>query len=151
MGRTHVLHAVPTEELRELVPERLGRYEIVRLIGRGAMGAVYEATDGESRTHIAIKAIRGMSPEGLYRFKQEFRALSRLQHRNVVSLFELALDGDRMFFTMELIRGHTFIGHVCGDPVEGRHHPCRDWDRLRGALRQLAAGVHAIHRGGFLH
>jgi tetratricopeptide (TPR) repeat protein len=161
MGRTHVLHAVPTEEMPEHVPERLGRYEIVRLIGRGAMGAVYEATDGESRTHIAIKAIRGMSPEGLYRFKQEFRALSRLQHRNVVSLFELALDGDRMFFTMELVRGHTFIGYVCGDPQPsidtpagvggGRHRPCRDWDRLRSALRQLAAGVHAIHRGGFLH
>jgi hypothetical protein len=151
LGRTHVLHAVPTEELRETTPERLGRYDVVRLIGRGAMGAVYEASDGESRTHIAIKAIRGMSPEALYRFKQEFRALSRLQHRNVVSLYELALDGDRMFFTMELVRGPTFIAHVCGAPTDGRYAPCRDWDRLRSALRQLAAGVHAIHRAGFLH
>ena len=151
VGQTQVLKASPEAELVEPTPERLGRYEIVRMIGRGAMGAVYEATDGESATHIAIKAIRGMSPEALYRFKQEFRALSRLQHPNVVSLYELALEDDRMFFTMELVRGQSFINYVCGERTDGRYAPCRDYDKLRDAVRGLAAGVHAIHRAGFLH
>lgn len=118
------------------------------------MGTVFEATDGESRTHIAIKAISGISPEGLLRFKREFRALSEVQHRNVVTLHELAIDGNCMFFTMEYVRGLDFIHSLCGPAlpdVRHKHRPVRRYETLRDALTQLASGVHEIHCAGFLH
>lgn len=137
----------------EPVPEVLGRYRILGRIGRGAMGTVFEATDGESRSHIAIKAIRGIGPESLYRFKREFRALAQIQHPNVVSLYELASHGEGMYFTMELIEGSNFAEFLCGprtgDP--GIYAPCSDFPRLRDALEQLVRGVQAIHDAGFLH
>ncbi|MCA9704446.1 MAG: protein kinase [Myxococcales bacterium] len=135
-------------------PVRLGRYEIVRRLGKGAMGVVYEAIDPRARSPLAIKSVSRLSPEALYRFKQEFRALARFQHRNVVSLYELHLEDNRLFFTMELIHGVDFIQWLCGPrigPGSSRRHPCRDYDRLRDALRQLAEGVHAIHLEGILH
>lgn len=137
----------------EPVPEELGRYKIIGRIGRGAMGTVYEATDGDSRSHIAIKAIRGLGPEALYRFKREFRALAQIQHPNVVSLYELASADDGMYFTMELIQGAMFAEALCGPrlgdgPV---HAPCLDYPRLRDCLTQLVRGVQAIHHAGFLH
>nr|MCH9686428.1 protein kinase [Deltaproteobacteria bacterium] len=135
-------------------PETLGRYQIVGRLGQGAMGVVYEAIDPRSKTPLAIKSVSRLSPEALYRFKQEFRALVRFEHPNVVSLYELHLSGGRLFFTMELVQGSDFVTALCGPrlgPNNPRRRPCRDYGLLRDALRQLATGVHAIHREGILH
>src|SRR5690606_5111782 len=117
------------------------------------MGTVYEATDGDSRSHIAIKAIRGLGPEAVYRFKREFRALAQIQHPNVVSLYELASDDEGMYFTMELVQGASFAEALCGPRLRDGpvHAPCRDYARLRDGLAQLVRGVQAIHQAGFLH
>lgn len=137
-------------------PEYLGRYEIVRRLGKGAMGTVFEAMDPNASTPLAIKSVSRLSPEALFRFKREFRSLERFRHPNVVSLYDLVLDVDRrrLFFTMELIRGVDFIQWLCGDRLgqgSPRRTPCRDYPKLRDALRQLAEGVQAIHRAGLLH
>ena len=135
-------------------PASLGRFEILGRLGKGAMGVVYEAMDPASRSAVAIKMITRMSPEGVYRFKREFRTLAKFQHRNVVSLYELALHDGQLFYTMELVRGETFIRFLCGEPkADDRktYRPCRDYAKLREALKQLAAGVDAIHRAGILH
>jgi eukaryotic-like serine/threonine-protein kinase len=137
----------------EADPERLGGYQIVRLLGKGAMGTVYEAVDPRSSKPLAIKSVSRLSSESLQRFKQEFRLLAELRHPNVVSLHELHHEGSRLFFTMELLRGVDFITWLCGEriPDTPRRRPCRDYAKLRDALRQLAEGVHAIHRAGLLH
>ena len=135
-------------------PTRLGRFEIIKRLGKGAMGVVYEAMDPRTRNVLAIKSVSRLNPEGLYRFKQEFRSLVRFQHPNVVSLYELHLEGDRLFFTMELIHGVDFITWLCGaklSPDSPKRRPCRDYPRLLDALHQLAEGVHAIHTEGILH
>lgn len=135
-------------------PVRLGRYEIVGRLGKGAMGVVYEAVDSSSRAAVAIKTITRMSPEGVYRFKREFRSLARFQHPNVVSLYELELHDGQLFYSMELVRGRDFLRWVCGEPMSAdpkTFPPCRDYERLGEALRQLVAGVDAIHRAGILH
>lgn len=134
-------------------PERLGRYRIVQRLGKGAMGTVYEALDPRSTTPVAIKSVSRLSPESLTRFKNEFRLLAELRHPNVVALHELHHEGSRLFFTMELIRGVDFITWLCGDklPELQQRRPCRDYDKLRDAMHQLAEGVHAIHRAGLLH
>jgi len=151
---------LPAEPLYEAAawsdaePETIGRFEIVGPVGKGAMGTVYEASDPATKARVAIKIITRISPEGLYRFKKEFRALARIQHPNVVSLYELAQHHEQLFYTMELVRGVDLLRYLCGPPISvrpKRYRPCRDYDKLRGALRQLASGIDAIHRAGFLH
>lgn len=137
------------------LPERLGRYTIVGRLGRGAVGEVFEAEPPEpGAPSVAVKAVLGMSPDGLVRFKREFRALADVRHRNVIQLHELTFQGNRLFFSMELIRGVSFVEYVCGPARDGArtiHEPAKDFDRLRDAMRQLAEGVQAIHDAGFLH
>ncbi len=85
------------------------RYEVLRCIGRGGMGVVYEALDRERGRRIAIKTLLRFSPGALYLFKQEFRTLANVLHPNLVRLHELvASEVDGVFFTMELVLGQDF-------------------------------------------
>jgi serine/threonine protein kinase/predicted ATPase len=67
------------------------------------MGVVYEAIDLERNVRVALKTLRATNAQSLYRFKVEFRALAELVHPRLVPLFELMADGERWFFTMELL------------------------------------------------
>jgi eukaryotic-like serine/threonine-protein kinase len=88
------------------------RFEVVRRIGAGGMGVVYEAFDRERHVTIALKTLRTLRPDALLRFKQEFRALADIQHTNLVGLGELFEDRERWFFTMEMVRGIHFLDYV---------------------------------------
>jgi hypothetical protein len=152
------------------------RFHVIRCIGRGGMGTVYEARD-EHRQIVALKTVLHVDPASVYQFKQEFRVLAGVIHPNLVRLHELVMtEGDRVFFSMELIRGTDFLRHVqktgtaprldesgiqTGAPrrmssrppsalAERRPTPA-DIDRLLPALRQLVAGVLALHEAGKLH
>ena len=98
-------------------PVMVGRYEIVKLLGSGAMGIVYEAFDPRRGEHVALKTLRNPSARALSLFKREFRALSRITHPNLVALYELGRDHDQYFFTMELVRGSTLIKYLWGSEV----------------------------------
>jgi eukaryotic-like serine/threonine-protein kinase len=122
--------------------EAMARFEILRPIGRGGMGVVYEALDRERQRLVALKTLRHFTPAALYLFKREFRALADVHHPNLVSLYELVVgETDRAFFTMELVRGTDLLSYVRQGPGA----------RLHPALRQLVEGVRAIHGAGKLH
>ncbi|WP_437983549.1 serine/threonine-protein kinase [Sorangium sp. So ce117] len=100
--------------LRNARPEFGGtrRFQVVRVVGRGGMGVVYEAFDRERKGRVALKILRNLSADARLRFKNEFRALQDIQHPNLVSLGELHEEEGQLFFTMELIRGVDFVVHV---------------------------------------
>lgn len=125
-------------------PATLGaceRYEIVRELGRGGFGVVYEAIDRGQRDApvVALKYLAHAHADRLYRFKREFRSLADVHHRNLVQLYELVATDPDVFFTMERIEGSS--------PLDS----ARDSDTVRSLLRQLALGLTALHRAGKLH
>ncbi|HXU71231.1 MAG TPA: AAA family ATPase [Polyangia bacterium] len=89
-----------------------GRFDVLRRLGEGGMGVVYEAYDRERRMRVALKTLRTLSAEGILRFKNEFRALQDLSHPNLCTLGELITLGRQWFFTMELVDGVDLLGWV---------------------------------------
>jgi hypothetical protein len=80
------------------------RYEIVRELGAGGMGVVYEAIDREKDgRRVALKVLQRHDAESLVRLKREFRALADVRHPNLATLHELSAEGDAWFFTLELV------------------------------------------------
>lgn len=159
------------------VGSTVGDYQIVRELGRGGMGVVYEAYDLRRDEQVALKTVKRVDPAAVYRFKKEFRALADIAHPNLVTLYELVSDGDLWFFTMKLIQGVPFLKHVVGTDSgpdvdtaptnaeltqaepDGQFIETRvatglkspQLTRLRESMRQLAEGVLALHAAGKLH
>jgi len=88
------------------------RFQILRLLGQGGVGVVFEALDREQKAHVALKTLRVVSPEALLRFKREFRALQDLDHPNLVRLGELIEEAGSWFFTMDLVEGTDLLSFV---------------------------------------
>jgi eukaryotic-like serine/threonine-protein kinase len=88
------------------------RFHVLRRIGAGGMGVVYEALDRERDAIVALKTLRTLKPDALLRFKTEFRALADIQHPNLVTLGELYEDQQRWFFTMEMVGGIHFLDYI---------------------------------------
>ncbi|HZF48566.1 MAG TPA: AAA family ATPase [Polyangiaceae bacterium] len=88
------------------------RFEVIRRIGAGGMGVVYEAFDRERKAPVALKVMRTLEPETLFRFKNEFRVLEGIRHPNLIHLGELFEEGGRWFFTMELVHGQHFLDYL---------------------------------------
>src|SRR5437879_10908472 len=92
------------------VGTRLGPYEILAPLGKGGMGEVYRATDTRLHRTVAIKILphdKVDDPERKQRFLQEARAVSALNHPNIVVLHDISSDGGTDFMVMEYVRGET--------------------------------------------
>lgn len=98
------------EAAREFVGTE--RFSLRRKLGAGGMGVVYEAHDRHMGKSVALKTLSHAEPDHIYRFKREFRTLADVSHPNLAALYELMSEGHHWFFTMELIKGVTFIQYV---------------------------------------
>ena len=90
------------------------RFRLSSLLGRGGAGVVYAAFDREQGSEVALKVLMHWTPEGIAHFKNEFRALQGLRHRNLVELRELLFEDEHWFLTMERVRGTDFLSYVRG-------------------------------------
>ena len=92
----------------EMPPVIAGRYEIVRWLGGGGMGRVYEAMDRELGERVALKMLhRELPTEAIERFRREVKLTRRIQHRNVARMFDIGDHGGEKFLTMELVAGES--------------------------------------------
>ncbi|MCA9718109.1 MAG: protein kinase, partial [Myxococcales bacterium] len=129
---------------RAPIPADIGGYKVIRLIGEGGMGQVFEALDPRNGQLVALKTLSDVDPAGVYKLKREFRGMADIVHHNLVTLYELVVHGDICFFTMEHVQGLDFRTALEDELGPGE-------SRLRDALRQLTHGVHALHEAGRVH
>ncbi len=128
----------------------LNKYEVVRLIGNGGMGSVYEAIDIPTNHHVALKWMHAQEfaadDPGLMRFAQEARIAGKLDSPNVVTVYELARDPETNvpFHVMELLEGETVSGLISR---LGAIEP----DAALRIAAQASAGVAAAHAAGVVH
>jgi hypothetical protein len=127
------------------------RFELLRKLGEGSYGIVYEALDLESYTRVALKTLQRMEPDALLRFKEEFRYLATVEHENLVHLGELMCNDDVWFFTMELVDGTDFHDYVRPPGASDTDERVLDVARLRASLLQLANALLAVHASGRVH
>ncbi|PNY38475.1 hypothetical protein C2E31_00635 [Rhodopirellula baltica] len=129
------------------IPARLGGYRLIRMLGRGAMGAVYQAKQISLDRDVALKTIRGRfakNPASLARFTREAYAAAQLTHHNVVQIYDFGEDAGLHYFSMEWIRGGSLADLV---REKGRIAP-----KLAATyILQAARGLQYAHRNGMVH
>ncbi|MDP1826528.1 MAG: protein kinase [Archangium sp.] len=137
--------ADPRAPVQVLEPgQRMGRYEIERLIGAGGMGVLYVARDTKLDRRVALKLMRPHYADevGRARLLREAQAMARLSHPNVVNVFDLGEVDERVFVAMEFVEGGTL----------------RDWlktpreaQEVLSVFSQAGQGLLAAHRAGIVH
>jgi hypothetical protein len=124
------------------------RFEVLRRLGEGASGVVYEARDLARGDVVALKRLHDATPTSIARLDRQLAAVRAVTHPNLVRLGELVLDRGEWVLTMELVNGEDFLAHV---RQEARPPGVFHEGRLRAATRQLAEGLRALHEAGLVH
>ena len=121
-------------------------YEILGELGRGGMGVVYKARHVRLKRLVAIKMILGgaqASAEQLARFQSEAEAVARLQHPNIVQVYEIGEHEGLSYFSLEFVDGGNLTTHFHGTPQAPRE--------AARMVETLARAIHAAHRRGIVH
>ena len=132
------------------LPPRLGKYELLRELGRGAMGVVYEAFDPTIERTVALKTIRRDQLEGaeavdvIARFQREARAAGRLNHPNIVSIYDFGDDKSTTFIAMEFVHGRELKSYF----EKNERFPMAQIVRVMG---QLLDALEYSHNYGVVH
>ncbi|MES2412424.1 MAG: serine/threonine-protein kinase [Pseudomonadota bacterium] len=130
--------------------KKLGRYDLIRVLGKGAMGLVYEGRDPNLDRRVAIKTIKveNLSDESAAdyekRFRTEARSAARLQHPNIVSVYDSDRDGDIAFLVMEFIQGDDLKHHL----DKGELYTLEQTQRI---MADLLSALDYAHRQSIIH
>jgi predicted Ser/Thr protein kinase len=128
-------------------PATIGRYEVIERVGRGGMGVLYRGRDPILDREVAIKVMAGdfsSDESARTRFYREARAAARLQHRNIVTIYEFAEDTGTPYIAMEFLRGQSLAQRMQSGP------PLTLVQKL-DILTQLLTGLHYAHEQGIVH
>lgn len=130
----------------EPVPPKIGRFEVQDTLGTGGMGVVYAARDPELDRAVAVKVLHGsrqLPANAQRKLLREARALAKLAHPNVVTVFEAGRHDEMVFLAMELVEG---------EPLQiWQNRPDRSAEQVLEKYRQAALGLHAAHERGMVH
>jgi hypothetical protein len=137
-----------TQEMEPLAPGSvLGRYQIVRLLGKGGMGTVYEAVHRELRKPVAIKVLNqelADDPQARARLRREAEALARIDHEHVVDVSDVDTHAGLPFLVMEHLQGEDLAALLAREGALGV-------ERTLELLLPVIAGVAAGHARGVIH
>ncbi|QOJ15717.1 MAG: protein kinase [Planctomycetia bacterium] len=145
--------ALPGMDRGDALPTRIDRYRIVRLLGEGGMGLVYEAEQQNPQRRVALKLLRpGMgSPEALRRFEQEAQLLGRLAHPGIAQIYE-AGSAEVLVEGTAVRQPFLAMEYVDGEPLTQYADRARLDLRTRVALlAEVCDGVHHAHQRGIIH
>ena len=128
------------------VPTSIGRYQIIRSLGEGGMGAVFLALDPAIARHVAIKLMRtGFDDPSLReRFAREAKSIGRMHHPNIVTIFDVGEHQGEPFIAMEYVEGQT-LSHLI------RHPESASVLEKIGWIDGVCAGLNYAHRAGIIH
>jgi hypothetical protein len=129
-------------------PARLGDFRIVRRIGQGGMGVVYEAEQLSLRRRVALKVLRfagAASPEAIARFRREAEMVARLHHTNIVPIFAVGCEQGVHFFAMQLIDGKSLASEQPPPRAPLPPRQVANWGR------QAAEALAHAHQRGVIH
>ncbi len=126
----------------------IGKYELLGLLGKGAMGAVHRALDPALEREVALKVMLPRiadDPEHKRRFEREARAVARMSHPNVVTVFDLGYHTDGSpYIVMELLKGRDLLQTL-------RAKPALSLERKLSIVLQVLEGLGQAHRAGIVH
>jgi len=139
----------PVETQPELTrAASLGRYTVLGMVGKGAMGEVYAAYDPELDRKIAIKLLRvrsgsGSNGDGRIRLMREAQAIAKLSHPNVVTVYDVGAFENDVFIAMQFVDGHT-VGYWM-------HAAPRAWPEVLKVFADAGRGLAAAHAKDLIH
>jgi serine/threonine protein kinase len=134
------------------IPASIDGYRILRLLGQGGMGMVFEAEQQEPRRRVALKVLRGSAHTDdiqIRLFRREVETLARLRHPNIAAIYGSGrLPDGRPYFAMELVEGPTLDAYLKSRPSPSNRS---EISHRLSLMRKISDAVHYAHQRGVIH
>ena len=140
------------QDMSAVIPERLGKYQVLQEIGRGSMGTVYLGHDPYIDRHVAIKVAHAEQlndEEGGERYRKMFfneaHTAGRLTHPNIIGIYDAGVDGDTCYIVMELVEGGETLKNYC------RSDQLQPLEKVVEMIFKCAKALDYAHKQGVIH